>query len=79
LGPAFRARYRVFSADPARALALVALLEHFGSARDLGLHLLGDGHSLAFVMGEATPPHYVTVLARAEPVLQALVLVARSL
>ena len=79
LGPALGAQYRVYASDPRQALGIARGLHGFEAIRDLGVHLVADGRSLAFVMQEAYPPSYVTSLGRAEHIEQALIHMARSI
>lgn len=61
------ARYQVFAADPAVAVALAPLLGHFDSfAQSSGVQLIGDDSSVSFLMRETESPIMGSVLYQPE-------------
>ncbi|HEU5077132.1 MAG TPA: hypothetical protein VFU02_23235 [Polyangiaceae bacterium] len=77
--PAVDASYAVTTREPALARLLGELLPAFATFQNSGVHLVGDGNSVSFVMHQDKSPLLANVLYHAEVLATQLSQVARRL
>jgi hypothetical protein len=71
-------RFAVFTGEPRMAQYLGELLPRFSDFETCGVHLIGDGVSIAFAMQDRRDPLVASVLMRATDLADKLVVVARA-
>lgn len=77
--PAVDATYSVTTADPAVARALGEALGGFATFQNSGVHLVGDGRGVSFVMKQDKAPLLANALYYAEAMAQQLAALAQRL
>jgi hypothetical protein len=76
--PAVDATYTVATNEPRMAQVLGSVLPGFSAMVNSGIHIVGDGKTVAFVMKEDKPPLIPSALYYAEIMAEQLVHVART-
>jgi len=77
--PAVDAEFQVTTHEPALAQLLGELLPEFSTFGPAGVHLLGDGQQVSFVMNQSTAPMVPSALYYAEVMTHALSTIAQRL
>jgi hypothetical protein len=77
--PTVDAAYLVTTEEPAMARVLGELLPGFATYQSVGVHLVGDGNTISFVMQQDKAPLVASVLYYAEQLSPLVSQVARRL
>jgi len=77
--PAVDAEFQVTTQEPGLAQLLGQVLPEFVALGSAGVHLVGDGQRISFVMNQTTTPIVASALYHAEVMSHALSSLARRL
>lgn len=76
--PQIDAQYAIHTDEPAMVWVLAQQLPAFGTFANAGVHLVGDGQTVAYVMKQDKAPLLPNVLYYAEPLASGVTAVARA-
>ncbi len=77
--PAVDASYLVVTQEPGMAQVLGTLLSSFGQFLQVGMHLVGDGKTISYVMKKDKPPLVASTLYYAEQMASNLTQMAKTI